>query len=83
MTRPRSSDQSLFRFCPRCATPLERTHRHGATRAVCPACAWVQFRNPVVGVAAVIEEADVASLLGADAIRDATGTRSSPATAAS
>jgi 8-oxo-dGTP diphosphatase len=78
MTRPRSSEQSLYRFCPQCATPLERSQRHGATRAVCPACGWVQFRNPVVGVAAVIEETDVAALLGAEAIRDAVGAAIDP-----
>jgi ADP-ribose pyrophosphatase YjhB (NUDIX family) len=67
--RPRSTEASFFRFCPRCATPLTRRLLEGVVRAACPACAFVQYRNPVVGVAAVILESDVVALLGEEAVR--------------
>jgi 8-oxo-dGTP diphosphatase len=35
-----------MRFCPMCATPLERTERHGEARPRCPACGWTQYNNP-------------------------------------
>ena len=73
MSRPRSSERSFFRFCPACATPLERVERDGRTRPVCPACGFVQYRNPVVGVATILFEEDVARLLGPEAVAEATG----------
>ncbi len=54
MSRPRSTERSFFRFCPVCATPLNRAERDGMTRPTCPACGFVQYRNPVVGVAAIM-----------------------------
>lgn len=56
MTRLRSTERSFFRFCPRCATPLERRRPDDRVRPVCPSCGWIQYRNPVVGVAAIIRE---------------------------
>ncbi len=73
MTRPRSSDRSLFRFCPYCGAPMTWTEPYGISRPVCPRCGWTQFRNPVVGVAAVIDEEAVTALLGAMAVHAATG----------
>ncbi len=74
MTRRRSTERSLFRFCPFCGTALARGGEHGdPAHPVCPACGFIQFRNPVVGVAAVIYEAETAALLGAEAVRLATG----------
>jgi ADP-ribose pyrophosphatase YjhB (NUDIX family) len=79
MSRPRSTEKSFFRFCPICATPLDRAERDGMTRPTCPACGFVQYRNPVVGVAAIIFEREVTQLLGPDAILAATGLPADPA----
>lgn len=38
-----------FRFCPRCGKPLE-----AAQRPRCPDCEYVQYRNPVAAVAALL-----------------------------
>lgn len=46
---------SLYRFCPQCATPLERRIAGERERAACPACSWVHWDNPAPVVAAVIE----------------------------
>lgn len=43
-----------YRFCPRCAQPLEQRERGGRTRPACPACGYVRYENPVVGVAVVV-----------------------------
>jgi len=60
----RATERSHFRFCPDCGGPLSRAERQGRLRPVCPACGFVQWRNPVVGVAAVLREEDVVRLLG-------------------
>ena len=44
-----------FRFCPRCATALERGIHGERERSACPACGWVHWDNPTPVVAAVIE----------------------------
>ena len=49
---------SGFRFCPQCATPLERRIAAERERNVCPACGWVHWDNPAPVVAAVIEYQD-------------------------
>ncbi len=48
---------AAYRFCPRCATPLTRAARGGRLRPACPACGFVVYRNPVVGVAIVMRSA--------------------------
>jgi ADP-ribose pyrophosphatase YjhB (NUDIX family) len=45
-----------FRFCPRCAAPLETRERYGKPRPVCPACDFVHFGNPRVAVAMFLAE---------------------------
>ncbi len=45
-----------FRFCPRCATPLEKTDDNGHVRPVCPLCGWVHYRNPVPAAGVIIEQ---------------------------
>jgi ADP-ribose pyrophosphatase YjhB (NUDIX family) len=47
------------------------TEPHGVPRPVCPDCGWIQFRNPVVGVAAVIDEEAVTALLDAASVHAA------------
>jgi len=46
-----------FKFCPRCAKPLETVEYGGVTRQRCPdkACGFVHWNNPVPVVAAIIE----------------------------
>ena len=43
-----------FRFCPHCGEGLQLRERGGRPRPTCPACGYVHFRNPAVGVAVVI-----------------------------
>ena len=52
-----------FVYCPRCASRLGYRLRGGIERPACEACGYVQFRNPVVGVAIVVVE-DGRLLLG-------------------
>ena len=47
-----------FTYCPHCATPLEPAQRHGTIRPTCPACGFIHWRNPAVGAAAVVFDAD-------------------------
>ena len=43
-----------FTYCPHCGAGLERRHAGERIRAVCPACGFVQYRNPAVGVAVIV-----------------------------
>lgn len=45
-----------FEFCPQCAHQLERQQIAGRDRATCPVCGFIHFRNPGVGVAALIRD---------------------------
>lgn len=45
-----------FHYCPMCATPLERRPRGDRPRPTCPACGFVQYRNPAVGVAVIVRQ---------------------------
>jgi 8-oxo-dGTP diphosphatase len=67
--RSGSSGSGLFRFCPDCGGPLDPEEIHGRRRPHCPACGFVQWRNPGVGVAGIVMEDDVVRLLGATTIR--------------
>jgi ADP-ribose pyrophosphatase YjhB (NUDIX family) len=58
-----------FSFCPICGAPLDDALLHGRQRPRCAVCGFVQWRNPVTGVAAVIREEDVLGLLGEKAVR--------------
>ncbi len=42
---------SELSFCPRCGKPLATEMRRGHVRLVCAGCAYVLYRNPIVGVA--------------------------------
>lgn len=48
------------RYCPECGTGLRRE----GGRPVCPACGYVRYRNPAVGVAVVVRDEDGRVLLG-------------------
>ncbi|MGH8442787.1 MAG: NUDIX domain-containing protein [Nevskiaceae bacterium] len=49
-----------FKFCPRCAKPLETVEYDGVRRQRCPdkPCGFVHWNNPVPVVAAIIEHGD-------------------------
>ena len=42
------------KFCPRCGTALESSHRIGRLRPVCPSCGWIFFPDPKVAAAAFV-----------------------------
>lgn len=46
-----------FPYCPKCATPFETRRISDLERMACPACAFVFWQNPVVGVAVIVREA--------------------------
>lgn len=49
------SPSGEFRYCPYCATALQLIRdSDGRDRLQCPGCQWVHYRNPTVGVAAII-----------------------------
>ncbi|HRW07915.1 MAG TPA: NUDIX hydrolase [Caldilineaceae bacterium] len=43
-----------YRYCPRCATPLELREIYNLARPVCPACDFVYFRDPKVAVVGLV-----------------------------
>jgi ADP-ribose pyrophosphatase YjhB (NUDIX family) len=47
-----------YQYCPHCATPLTDKNIHGCTRQVCPACGFIFWQNPVVGVAVIVLDED-------------------------
>lgn len=46
-----------FRYCPRCATPLEAVELYHMRRQRCPACRWVHFPLPNLAATVVIRHA--------------------------
>jgi NADH pyrophosphatase NudC (nudix superfamily) len=44
-----------YRYCPQCRSELAPTQRGGQARLACPQCGFVQWRNPVPVVAAIVE----------------------------
>jgi 8-oxo-dGTP diphosphatase len=53
-----------FRYCPYCAAELASEETAGRVRQVCKRCAFIQYRNPVVGVAVVAQDEGDRVLLG-------------------
>ena len=47
-----------FKYCPFCATELGSRIINEIERKVCPGCDYVQWRNPVVGVAVIVMEGE-------------------------
>lgn len=45
-----------FNYCPRCGAQVDHELRYGKVRPVCPACGWIQFVDPKVAAAVLIEE---------------------------
>ncbi|RMF48982.1 MAG: NUDIX hydrolase [Anaerolineae bacterium] len=44
----------MFTYCPHCATRLQWWHDGERKRQRCPACGWIHYRNPTVGVAVIL-----------------------------
>src|SRR5690606_33498736 len=45
-----------FTYCPHCAAPLVDRVVNDQVRSTCPACDFVHWRNPAVGVAVIVVE---------------------------
>lgn len=45
-----------FRYCPRCAGPLEVTHAEALSRRWCPSCERIYYHNPVPAAGGVVED---------------------------
>lgn len=52
-----------FRFCPHCANPMADKSENTTIRKYCPQCGYIQYQNPLPGVAILIIE-DSKILLG-------------------
>ena len=52
------NESSWFTYCPHCSAGLVEFLQEGLPRRKCPACGWIQYRNPTVGVAVVLIEGD-------------------------
>lgn len=49
-----SHNQEHFKFCPRCATPLQIKLQMGEKRPTCPACGWVHYEDPKVAAGVLL-----------------------------
>lgn len=56
-------DENVYRYCPRCATPLVEKSVYNAVRATCPQCDFILFLEPKV-VAVVVIRRGESVLLG-------------------
>lgn len=65
--------QPRGRFCPDCGGALFFDYRGGERKPFCPACGFVRYRNPAVGVAVVLRDAAGRVLLGKRAKGDYAG----------
>jgi 8-oxo-dGTP diphosphatase len=44
-----------FNYCPRCGTRVNHEEKYGQVRPICPQCGWIQFIDPKVAAAVLIE----------------------------
>jgi len=51
---PAAESFGPFRFCPYCGSPLAGRPAGDRIRPACGACGFIQYRNPVVGVAVIV-----------------------------
>jgi 8-oxo-dGTP diphosphatase len=56
--QPKPSMPRLYQYCPCCGASLARQGLHGRERLVCPACQFIFWQNPVVGVAVIVMQDD-------------------------
>jgi 8-oxo-dGTP diphosphatase len=47
-------EPDYFQFCPHCSSPMAPRDENGVMRKYCPACGYIQYRNPLPGVAVLI-----------------------------
>jgi 8-oxo-dGTP diphosphatase len=47
-----------YRYCPHCGNPLQEKKRGEARRMFCASCYTIHYRNPTVGVAVILLQAD-------------------------
>jgi len=47
-----------YKFCPCCATQLNKEERFGKIRPVCPNCGWIHFVDPKVAAAVLLIQDD-------------------------
>ena len=52
------TSSSQFTYCPNCGRGLRLVEAAGRNRRACLSCGYVQYQNPAVGVAAVIQDSD-------------------------
>lgn len=64
MARHASPAEDPFRFCPECGQPLARDGSGPEGRPWCPACGYIRFRTPAVGVAVIVRDEAGRVLLG-------------------
>ena len=57
-TLDRWRPDSEVRYCPHCGHPVEEREAYGRIRPVCPACGYVHFRSPKLGVSILVERGD-------------------------
>jgi ADP-ribose pyrophosphatase YjhB (NUDIX family) len=60
-------------FCPECGERLVEREKSGRLRKMCPACGFVEYRNPAVGVAVVLRDEAGRVLMGRRATGDYAG----------
>src|SRR5215213_5716240 len=53
-----SDNHHLYRYCPRCATPLERKHEGNRLRPTCPRCGFIQYQNPPLAATIILSRGD-------------------------
>lgn len=59
----RGEKPDCFKFCPQCGDPMAEKAENSVIRKYCPACGYIQYRNPLPGVTVLIIE-DGKVLLG-------------------
>ncbi len=52
--RRENSEHAYFKFCPLCTTALQMTQVANLMKPVCPACGYVQFKNPSPAVGILV-----------------------------
>ncbi|MEO6399105.1 MAG: NUDIX domain-containing protein [Tepidiformaceae bacterium] len=58
------TEEPKGRYCPDCGGALFFDYRGGERKPFCAACGFVRYRNPAVGVAAVVRDGEGRVLLG-------------------
>jgi ADP-ribose pyrophosphatase YjhB (NUDIX family) len=57
--KSQSKSGGEFQYCPYCGTKLaNKPDSDGHIRKACPHCFWTHYRNPTVGIAAIIQTSE-------------------------